>query len=365
MLVGIDASRAVSPRPTGTENYSREVIRHLLALGGHRFRLYFNTPPPPDFPLGDAEARVIPFPRLWTHLRLSWEMLTDSPDVLFVPAHVIPLIHPRRSLVTVHDLGYKYYPDAHPLLDRLYLDISTRWNVKAASLVIADSYATRDDLIRFYRVPPEKIRVIYPGYDADLFRPVRDEKRIQDVKARYGIEGDYFLFVGTIQPRKNIRRLLEAFALFRRSTLARVKLVIAGKKGWLYHKAVAGGDGDVLFVGYVARDDLPALISGARLFVFPSLYEGFGFPVLEAMACGTPVLCSNASSLPEVAGNAAILVNPLDVEAMARKMERVWKEGVPEELIRRGFERARSFSWDECAQQVMRALEDGDLTPHP
>jgi len=361
MLIGIDASRAVSPSPTGTENYSRFLIKYLAKVSHSTLRLYFNSPPPEEFyaellGFSSIEFKVMPFPRLWTHFRLSLEMALNPPDVLFVPAHVIPLIHPKATAVTVHDLGFKYYPHAHPLFQRLYLDLSTRYNAQVASVIIADSEATRRDLVSFYRIPLSKIRVVYPGLDPAV-KPVKDKRRIEKVKARYGIKGDYFLFVGTIQPRKNLKRLAQAFALFRQETSAPVKLVLAGKPGWLYQEAVPSVRDDIILTGYVPRDDLLALLSGAKLFVFPSLYEGFGFPVLEAMACGVPVLCSNTSSLPELAEGIALMVDPTDVEGMARAMERVWREGVAEEVIERGKERAASFSWEKCAQAVMQILE--------
>jgi glycosyltransferase involved in cell wall biosynthesis len=304
----------------------------------------------------------MPFPRLWTHLRLSWEMARRPPDLLFVPAHVLPIVHPRRSVVTIHDLGYLYYPEAHRLLDRLYLDLSTRYNARAATHLIADSSATKRDLIERYGTEPDKITVVYPGYDNTVFQLVQDEKAIGSVKARYGIAGDYALFVGTLQPRKNLIRLMEAFSNIQ-YPISNIQLVIAGKKGWLYREIFQqveklGLEGKVVFTGYVPGGDLPALLSGARLFVFPSLYEGFGLPVLEAMACGTPVVCSNVSSLPEVAGDAAILVDPLDVEGLAAALERVLgDEELRAELIERGFERVRKFSWERCARETLNVLE--------
>ncbi len=373
MLIGIDASRSVAQERTGTENYSLNLIRHLLALqSDHRYRLYFNRSPsfPPNFggeerrtaTLRPCDLRIMPFPRLWTHLRLSWEMARCPPDLLFVPAHVLPIVHPHRSVVTVHDLGYLYYPQAHRLLDRLYLDLSTRYNARVSTHLIADSLATKRDLIERYGTEPDKITVVYPGYDETTFQPVRDEEAIRVVKAEYGIAGDYVLFVGTLQPRKNLTRLIEAFADLR-FAICDLRLVIAGKKGWLYEQIFQqveqlGLRGRVVFTGYVPEGDLPALLSGASLFVFPSLYEGFGLPVLEAMACGTPVVCSNVSSLPEVAGDAALLVDPLDVEGLAVAMGRVLgDEELRAELIERGFEQARKFSWERCARAILKVLE--------
>ncbi|MCR4405447.1 MAG: glycosyltransferase family 4 protein [Anaerolineae bacterium] len=360
MLIGIDASRAARARRTGTENYALHLIRGLLTLDrSHHYRLYFNRRPPPGLfvPGPNWEPRVIPFPRLWTHVRLSWEMAWRPPDVLFVPAHVLPVIHPRRSLVTVHDLGYRYYPTAHRPLDRLYLDLSTRYHTRAASHILADSQATRNDLVREYGADPTRITVVYPGVDESLGR-VDDPVAIAAVRGKYGIHGTYVLYVGTLHPRKNLVRLIEAFSILESD----VELVIAGQKGWLYDSIFArvrelGLEQRVVFPGYVADVDLPALLSGARVFVFPSLYEGFGFPVLEAMACGVPVVCSNASSLPEVAGDAALLVDPLDVKAWGVALERaLTDEELRSELISRGYAQVRRFSWTRAAGETLRAI---------
>ena len=358
MWIGVDASRAVSTRPTGTEVYSRRLIQALLQIGcRHRFRLYFrNAPPAGLFP--GAQARVIPFPRLWTHLRLSWEMARRPPDILFVPAHVLPVVRPRVSLVTVHDLGYLHFPAAHPWRQRLYLDLSTRWNARVAAHVLADSQATRADLVARYGTPPDRVTVAYPGRDETL-APVRDPGAIGAVKARHGISGDYFLYLGTLQPRKNLARLVAAYADLRPGAA----LVLAGKRGWLYDDLFAQVrrlvlERRVLFPGYVPDVDKAALLSGALAFVFPSLYEGFGLPVLEAQACGCPVLTSTTSSLPEVAGDAALMVDPTDGPATTAAMERLVADpALRATLVERGFANVRRFSWAACAQTVLDAIE--------
>ena len=271
-LVGIDASRAITPFPTGTEVYSRRLTQALLELApAHRFRLYLRTPPPDDNPFPQAETRLIPFPRLWTHLRLSWEMARHPPDILFVPAHVVPLYHPPLTLVTVHDLGYLHFPQAHPRRQRAYLDLSTRWNSRAAAHLLADSAATKTDLMSRYGTPEHKITVAYPGYDDSLV-PVRDPAAIARVKRKYAISGDYFLYLGTLQPRKNLSRLIAAFAALDPGP----SLVLAGRKGWLCNDLAAqverlGLQGRVIFTGYVPETDKPALLSGAIAFTFPSL----------------------------------------------------------------------------------------------
>lgn len=356
-VVGIDASRAISPRPTGTETYSLRLIQALLSLNPPwRVRLYFRQAPPEGLFL-QADLRIIPFPRLWTHIRLSWEMTRRSPDLLFVPAHVLPLVHPRRSLVTVHDLGYRYFPQAHTRFQRVYLDLSTRWNARSAAHILADSQATRADLARMYGTPPAKVTVAYPGYDESL-APVRDPAILAAVRDRYSIPGTYFLYLGTLQPRKNLARLVLAFSRLP----TRATLVLAGQRGWLADDLFAlirrmGLEGRVLCPGYIRPEDRAPLFSGALAFVFPSLYEGFGLPVLEAQACGCPVICSNTSSLPEVAGDGALQVPPEDIAALADAMARLEDDpDLRRDLTERGFANLRRFSWEQCARTVLQVM---------
>jgi glycosyltransferase involved in cell wall biosynthesis len=366
-VIGVDASRTVSSAPTGTEAYSYHLIRALAPRlrDSYRLRLYYRERPAPgrEFPayIEDGEARVIPFPRLWTHTRLSWEMLQSPPDLLFVPAHVLPIARPARTLVTVHDLGYRIFPDAHPAGQRRYLELSTRWNVRVATHVLADSTATRDAIVEAYRTPQDKISVVYPGYTPDL-TPELDQNRLENVKQRYGISGDYLLFIGRIQPRKNLSRLIAAFAQIS-SDHPELTLVLAGPTGWLAGPIIEqarelGLASRVCFVGYVAAEDKAALISGALAFAYPSLYEGFGFPVLEAQACGTPLLCSATSSLPEVAGEGALLVNPEDTDAIAAGLSRLLNEPqLRRALVERGFDNLARFSWDAAADQVKGIID--------
>ncbi len=375
MLIGIDASRSTAGQRTGTENYSLYLIRELLAsTKGHRFRLYFNQAPPPGLFPDKTEYRVIPFTRLWTHLRLSWEMFRHAPDLLFVPSHVLPLVHPQCSVVTVHDLGYLYYPEAHTLSQNAYLRWSTRFNARSAAAVLADSEATRQDLVRHYQIPKEKISVVYPGRDETLLR-ICDPAALAGVRARYGLNEAYLLYVGTLHPRKNLVRLVQAFSLLvqspasnAQSLIPNLQLVLAGQKGWLYDEVFAlvrklGLRDRVHLTGYVPEADLAALLSGARAFVYPSLYEGFGFPVLESMACGTPVICSNVSSLPEVAGDAAIQVDPLDVEALAQALYHVISDdGLCRELVERGYRQVQRFSWQRCTRETMQVFEEAART---
>ncbi|MCL4535853.1 MAG: glycosyltransferase family 4 protein [Bacteroidetes bacterium] len=362
MRIGIDASRAVVAQRTGTEGYSWHLLQELPRLGAlHELVYYFNAPPAPgDFPPSSRlRQRIMPLPRLWTHGRLAWEMALHPPDALFVPAHVLPWLHPRRSVVTVCDLGYLYYPQAHPRLRRLYLHWGTLCSARAARLVIAISEATKRDLVERYRIPAEKVRVVHLAADPS-FRPDIDLAAVQAVRDRYGLAARYFLFVGTLHPRKNLECLLEAMALVTARHRAPLELVVAGKPGWQGDALMRQASGlPVRFLGYVPQDDLPLLTAGALALTFPSFYEGFGLPALEAMACGTPVIAADASSLPEVVGDAGLLADPHRPEAWAEAMVCLAEdEGRRAELRRRGLERARQFSWHRCAVETMAVLEE-------
>lgn len=361
MNVGIDASRAVSGAPTGTEYYSQALIDALLSLDSpFRFRLYTRSLPQPAlFPAtGNYSVRAIPFPRLWTHLRLSYEMLADPPDTLFVPAHVLPVIHPRRSVVTVHDLGYLLFPQAHPRVARLYLDLSTRWNARAARAIVADSHATRADLVRHYQVPPDKVRVVYPSYNSAVFKPAGEPER-QRILAKYEIRPPYIIAVGTVHPRKNYARLIQAMA----RVDPQYSLVVVGRKGWmsasiLEQAQVCGVAERVRFLDYVPIADLAPLYGGAVCSVFPSLYEGFGFPALEAQACEAPLVCSNAASLREVAGDGAEYFDPLEVDAMASAIARVLQDDRRRAgLVERGKRNLARFAWERCAREILEIIK--------
>ena len=230
-------------------------------------------------------------------MRFATELWKTRPELTFVPAHSLPLLFPGRALVTVHDLGYKHFPEAHPALQRHYLDLTTRFSQGRATLVLADSRATAADLERFYGTAAAKIRVLYPGVDSEPLQV--DAAVIQQARRKYHLPARYFLFLGTLQPRKNIAGIVKAFQTWRDSSGDRdAALVLAGSKGWLYDERWLEGVENVVLTGFVDEADKAALLRGATALVYPSLYEGFGFPVIEAMLCGTPVVASDSSSLP-------------------------------------------------------------------
>lgn len=372
MVIGVDASRAVTKQRTGTEAYAYFLIRELIPQAAEvncRIRLYFNRPPPPElFPQADhVELVSMPFPRLWTHGRLGWELARHPPDVFYTPAHVIPIGSQVPSVATIHDLGFHFFPEAHTRSQRIYLRWSTGHNGRQGRRVIVDSQATKKDLIDIYNLNPAKIDVIYPGIDPNL-HPISNEDHLTAVQKKYGLIPPYLLYIGTLQPRKNLSRLVQAYL----NSEVDYQLVIAGKIGWrskslleeiedaqhdLSQRAGLSGKDRLLLPGYIDDQDKAPLISGAAALLFPSLYEGFGFPVVEGNICGTPVLCSNTSSLPEISDGAALEVDPLDVEALAKGIQRITEdEELRRQLVSAGLVNARRFSWKTAAKNVLETL---------
>ena len=370
--IGIDASRSLRAEPTGTEFYSRQIIGHMLAEPSDRFAFRLYTPEmptaealrgaaPPPHDRHAVTVRVLPGNRLWTHRTLAWELCRRPPDVLFVPAHVVPFL-PRpllpHTVVTLHDLGYRYFPRSHTALQRLYLELSTRWSAAAAQRIIAVSRHTAADLQRFYGVPEAKIRVIHEA-------PVsRTPEPTQDAATAPVYQRPFALYVGTIQPRKNLLRLIDAFARLTQQQEIGWDLVLAGRRGWLSqayerHAAARGLTGRVHFPGYLPDAAVAALMEKALFFAFPSLFEGFGLPVLEAQTTGVAVMCAKNSALPEIAGDAALLVDPENVDEIAAAMLRLSQdENLRQELIAKGYENVKRFSWEKAARETLAVLEE-------
>jgi len=358
--IGVDASRSFGGGRTGTEHYATAITRQLIRLAPGSMRLYFRTAPVETPPPG-TDVLVLPAPRLWTHIRLASEVARRPPAVLFIPAHVMPLFCRPPAVVTVHDLGYEHFPETHPAMSRAYLRWTTRRHVRHAAYLVADSQATKDDLVDLYGASPDRVRVVLLAPDAHLAPPSPED--VARVRHLQGLPPDapYLLHVGTLQPRKNLPRLLAAFAALK-DDHPELRLVMAGMRGW-GHEDLAGqawrlGIADsVCWTGYLPHDLLAALYGGATALAMPSLYEGFGLPVVEAMACGTPVLCSGTSSLPEAAGGAALLVDPLKIDAIAAGLRRLVEDAdLRAQLRGRGLMRAAKLSWESSARQVLQVL---------
>jgi glycosyltransferase involved in cell wall biosynthesis len=298
---------------------------------------------------------------LWEQAVLPWRLRQLRIDVLHSPHHTTPLLPCGcRRVVTFHDLTFFLLPERYPPTRRLYFQTMTRLSARVAGAVVVPSEAVRRDVVRILGLPPERVFAI-PEAAGPAFHP-QDATAVSAVRRRYGLNGPFILSVGSLEPGKNRERLLEAFARLRARGLEHM-LVVAGQRAWRYE-----GEGplaqrlglaeSVRFLGHVPQADLPALYSAAEIFAFPSLYEGFGLPTLEAMACGTPVVASNVSAVPEVVGDAAIQVSPLDVEALADAMERLLRdERLRDELRERGLKRAAGFSWEKTARQTAGVYE--------
>ena len=368
MRIGIDA-RLIFYQRAGIASYIRGLIQGLARLDPpHEFVVYQSRRDSESLHLPPAWCQRT----LWTPARhrferplLAAELLASRLDVLHCPDLLSPmkLLTSRRTVITIHDVAYLKYPEVlTPESQRYFGQIGPA--VDSADVVIAVSENTKRDLMAFLDAPDEKIVVIPEAPDPD-YRPL-DQEVVGPALKRLGVDAPYFLFVGTIEPKKNVLNLLRAYAGFRelnRSNGVRPGLVLAGRKGWLYGQAQGvakelGISEHVKFLGFVPRPDLVALYSGAVALVYPSLYEGFGLPVLEAMACGAPVVTSSASSLPDVAGEAAICTAPTDVDALAEALSRLWSSGeLRAELRRKGFARAKQFTWTKTAEMTLAVYE--------
>jgi glycosyltransferase involved in cell wall biosynthesis len=382
MRIGIDYTSAARQR-AGIGRYTRELVAALLSLeSAHQYTIFAAAGGLKDdewrleVQREGVRLRTVPLSddwlaRLWHRLRLPIpvEVATGPLDVFYSPDFTLPpTVGITRTLLTVHDLSFMHHPDAFVPSLQHYLEKVVPRSIDRADLVLADSAHTRSDLITLFGVSPEAVRVIHPGVDS-RFRPEPDPDERERLRERYGI-GDkpYVLSVGTLQPRKNYVRLIEAFAQFQTETDGKTQLLIAGGRGWLYDDILAEAKRheDVQLLGFVADEDLPALYRGATLFAFISLYEGFGLPVLEAMACGVPVVCSNTSSLPEVAGDSALLVDPLSPDELTEALIRVsGEEGLRQAMIHQGLARAADFTWERSALQLLDVIDSFSETSRP
>jgi len=372
MHIAIDYTPAVHQR-AGIGRYARGLVQALtridtenqytLMVLGRTGAHFVPTTLPANFklrfaPISDRWATV-----LWYRLNLPLpvELFSGQADLFHGPSFTLPpSLTP--SLLTVHDLSFLRYPQgAHPAL-LAWLTKAVPRSLDRACHVLADSASTRTDLIELMQVPSDRITVIGAGVE-ERFQPVTDPAILSQTRARYKLPDRFILSVSTLEPRKNFTGLIAAFgqmaAAIAMSSTADLHLVIAGGKGWLYDDIFAAAKASPLrerihFAGYVADEDLPALYSLATLFAFPSHYEGFGIPVLEAMACGTPVVCANNSSLPEIAGDAALMMEATDTEALADAMHRLAIDSLlREKLIQRGYEQAAKFGWDGAARRLL------------
>ena len=288
-----------------------------------------------------------------------------SDDLTHFFNYIVPPGVKGKTVVTVHDMVYKAFPETVRARTKYMLGSGLKQSMNRADMIVTDSQFSKDEIIKYFPQHSDKIRVVQCGVDLEKFRPCTEPERIPEVKKSLGIEGDYFLYLGTIEPRKNLERLIKAYHICTQRIGSDLpKLVLAGGKGWLYDSIFAkvtelGLTDRVIFTKYVPSEDMNPLMCGAVAFVFPSIYEGFGMPPLEAMACGVPVLASDAASLPEVTGDCAVICNAYSEESIAEGLLRLYDDtALRADLSRRGLERASQFTWDASAKQLYNVYKE-------
>jgi len=354
----------------GIGQYAFELLSQLEQITNNlknlKFQIYLKELPIIDMPkerIGWKYIIVKP-KKLWTQIGLPLYLYTHfpRPDVFFTPTHYAPRFSPVPTAVSVMDLSFLHFPDLFAKKDLYQLISWTKYSVKNAKKVFTISESSKNDILEKYQLGSEKVIVTYPGIRPKLNTNTMSKSQL---KEKFGISENYILFVGTLQPRKNIVRLIEAFSiLFKKLQIKDLELVVVGKKGWLYEDILDAPrkfdvEKEVKFLEFVQDEDLPTIYKNAICFVLPSLYEGFGLPVLEAMRNGCPVIASNVSSLPEAGGNAAIYVNPESTSDIAEKMEKVIKDKkLREGMIKKGSEQIKKFSWEKAAKKTLEVLEE-------
>ncbi len=372
MKIAIQAADLDHARIDGTRVYIKNLLKHFGALDpADDFLIYhkneFNPElAPPNFP--NYKTIKKSWPLFWTQIRLSSALWREKPDVLWMPMHNIPLLRSGKlkTVVTIHDLAFKYFPEMFTKVELWKLNFLARMAISRCDKIITISQSSKKDILKFYPdVSEDKIAVIYHGFDQEMFaceRSLLEEKKLKkDLK----IFGKYILYLGAIQPRKNLAVLISAFEKIKADEKAAdLKLVLAGEKAWLWKDVFKQIEKspyrkDILTPGRIKFESIGHLMRGAEIFCFPSLYEGFGIPVLEAFAAGVPVVCTDNSSLPEVAGEAALYFSGEDVTQLTKNLKNILvDQDLRNSLIAKGKQQAAKFSWEKCARETLECLKN-------
>jgi glycosyltransferase involved in cell wall biosynthesis len=374
LRIAIDA-HSVGTKLGGNESYAVNLIEALAQIDEvNQYTLYVTTAEARDrfhqrWPNFKVRSTLPHTPLIRIPLTLSAELRKNPIDVLHVQFTAPPFC-PCPVVVSIHDLSFEHLPQTFNRRSRTQLRLTVRHSARRAARILSLSQHTRRDIIDTYGINPERVTAI-PLAAPDHFGPITDNRELQRVRHNYGIDGDYILSVGSIQPRKNLARLVRAFASLRGewSAAKLPKLVLVGKCAWLYDETLRALEETnvkdaVVLTGYVPESDLPALYSGALCFVYPSYFEGFGLPPLEAMKCGAPVIVGNRTSLPEVVGDAALSVDPFDVDAIATAIKKLINDSaLRKELSVKGQTRAKQFSWRETARQTLVVYKEVAQAP--
>ena len=396
MIIGIDASRANKADKTGTEWYAFFVINELkkLCTSDHNFILYSAEPLTGELSKlpKNFSNRVLKWKAgfFWTQIRLSIEMVIRPPDVLFVPAHTIPIYCPKKTYTTLHDAGFESFPElygnkyigpknsAMKYIFNIFIRLITlgkfgnseldyhRWSarlaIKKAFKIFTVSNFSKNEIQKFYKIKAEKISVIYNGYNT-IYTQQKNPEEVQNVLLKHNISTPYVFFIGRLEIKKNIFRLVESFLnLKNESKFDNLKLVLSGKPGFGYEQtsrliASSSHKSDIITTGWLNENELSLIMSSCSCFLFPSLYEGFGIPIIEAMASRVPVITSSIGSMAEISNQAAILVNPLNTEEITEAIKLIMSNAEKrKKLIKNGLELIKKYSWKLTASQILKEI---------
>jgi len=361
MIIGIDAVTFNYSKKTGVEWYAYHLIKEFIRTPSkNNFVLYSSSKLNISLPT-NWENRILkwPFKYLWSQIRFSFEMIFKKPDVLFVPVRALPIFCPQKSVFVVHDLGYEVFPKSYSFWRRNYIRFVYQQALRKAKKILVPSEFTKQELIRFYNADPFKIKVIFEGYDQEIFKTNKDQQKNREVLKKYQIKKPFLFYLGRKEKKKNTLGLIKAFQILQKK-FPDLELVLVGLEGFGYQKI----KNEILKtkrvkeLDYLPVENLPSLYQEAEAFVFPSFYEGFGLPLLEAMACECPVIASQAGSLKEIGKEAIIYFNPNNIGDIAEKIEMVLiNQNLKNDLKKKGLIRIKDFSWQKCAEQTMKEIE--------
>lgn len=369
MKIAINTRFLLKDKLEGIGRVTYELVKRLvLQHPEHQFYFFFDRPFDASFVFADNVYPVVLYPParhpflwyLWFEWAIPRAIRKYRPDLFLSPDNYLSLSTPVKTLLITHDLAHVHYPDEIPYFTRKFYDYYVPRYVRRADHIIAVSNFTKQDIIKQYKVPPEKISVVYNACD-NVFASQDDETK-QKAREKYAGGKDYFFYVGSIHPRKNIIRLIQAFEKFKNKTQSAIKLLLGGRFAWQSGSIretleKSKFSRDIHFLGYLEEEELPRVIAAARALVYVSLFEGFGLPILEAMHCETPVITSGVTSMPEVAGDAALIIDPASETAIAEAMEKIQNPQFARELINKGKKQREKFNWDRSAEQVYQIIE--------
>lgn len=372
LKIGLEASRANKKFKTGTEWYAWHLLQGFKKISDiersrnldhkNQFIVYYNQ----DLAgaLNDAPANFYfkklnwPFKKLWTHIRLGLQLLIDPVDKFFA-SNSVPFFTRGEVIATIHDLGFYKNPGLYHPIERIYHKLSHKLAAFKATKVITASEDTKKDVLKYLRFKGE-IRVIYHGKDDEVYREYSDHDK-QSYRDVHDMPDKYLLYIGRLEEKKNVKNLIKAY----KKSSRKWPLILAGRPGNYGYEEIEAlaSDSelkdDIIFLGYVSQNNYPKLLASASAFVFPTKFEGFGLPVVEAMACGVPVVCSNLDVLQEVAQDSALFFDPDNIEDMKEKLNKVFTDdSMREDLIAKGFKRAEFFSWEKCARQTLDFIKE-------